>query len=62
MTPESVVDLYGGITPQLVPDFYGLKGDTSDNIPGVPGIGPKRQLPLLLSMATLMKCLLMQMK
>ena len=27
MTPESVQDLYGGITPELVPDFYGLKGD-----------------------------------
>ena len=32
MTPESVDDLYHGITPALVPDFYGLKGDTSDNI------------------------------
>ncbi|WP_428379521.1 DNA polymerase I [Olsenella sp. Marseille-QA0557] len=47
MTPESVVDLYGGITPQLVPDFYGLKGDTSDNIPGVPGIGPKKAAALI---------------
>ena len=35
MTPESVDDLYHGITPALVPDFYGLKGDASDNIPGV---------------------------
>ena len=47
MTPETVADLYHGITPELVPDFYGLKGDTSDNIPGVPGIGPKRAADLI---------------
>ena len=32
----AVTERYG-ITPELIPDFYGLKGDTSDNIPGVPG-------------------------
>jgi DNA polymerase I len=37
---QAVVDRYG-IPPELIPDFYGLKGDTSDNIPGVPGIGDK---------------------
>ncbi|HEX8646823.1 MAG TPA: 5'-3' exonuclease H3TH domain-containing protein, partial [Thermoleophilaceae bacterium] len=37
---EAVIDRYG-IAPELIPDFYGLKGDTSDNIPGVPGIGDK---------------------
>ena len=47
MTPESVDDLYHGIMPALVPDFYGLKGDTSDNIPGVPGIGPKKASALI---------------
>ena len=47
MTPESVDDLYHGITPALVPDFYGLKGDTSDNIPGVPGIGRKKASALI---------------
>ncbi|HEV7884914.1 MAG TPA: DNA polymerase I, partial [Solirubrobacteraceae bacterium] len=32
---QAVIDRYG-IAPELIPDFYGLKGDTSDNIPGVP--------------------------
>ena len=36
-----------GIDPELIPDFYGLKGDTSDNIPGVPGIGEKTASELL---------------
>src|SRR3954463_15556177 len=39
-TPERVEARYG-ITPDRVPDFIGLKGDSSDNIPGVPGIGDK---------------------
>src|SRR5205814_2126695 len=39
-TPERV-ELRLGITPDKVPDFIGLKGDPSDNIPGVPGIGDK---------------------
>ncbi len=39
-TPERVTARYG-ITPAQIPDFIGLKGDTSDNIPGVPGIGEK---------------------
>ena len=43
---EAVVDRYG-IAPRLIPDFYGLKGDTSDNIPGVPGIGDKTAAELL---------------
>ncbi|MCH3968727.1 MAG: DNA polymerase I [Atopobiaceae bacterium] len=47
MDPASVEDLYHGITPALVPDFYGLKGDSSDNIPGVPGIGPKKAAALI---------------
>ena len=53
MTPESVDDLYHGITPALVPDFYGLKGDTSDNIPGVPGIGPKKASQLIVQYGSL---------
>ena len=43
---QAVIDRYG-IPPELVPDFTGLKGDTSDNIPGVPGIGEKTASQLL---------------
>ena len=43
---EGVVARYG-IPPELIPDFIGLKGDTSDNIPGVPGIGDKTAAQLL---------------
>ena len=43
---DAVVDRYG-IAPELIPDFVGLKGDTSDNIPGVPGIGEKTASQLL---------------
>lgn len=41
-----VVDRYG-IAPEQIPDFIGLKGDPSDNIPGVPGIGEKTAGKLL---------------
>ena len=36
-----------GVPPELIPDLYGLKGDSSDNIPGVPGIGDKGAAELL---------------
>ncbi len=39
-TPARVESRYG-IRPEQIPDFIGLKGDTSDNIPGIPGIGDK---------------------
>src|SRR3954452_12126588 len=39
-TPERVEARYG-IRPDQIPDFIALKGDTSDNIPGIPGIGDK---------------------
>jgi DNA polymerase I len=43
---EGVVERYG-VPPELVPDLIGLKGDTSDNIPGVPGVGDKTAAQLL---------------
>ena len=44
--PAEVAERYG-VTPAQVPDFLGLKGDSSDNIPGVPGIGEKTAAKLL---------------
>src|SRR5215203_2201044 len=49
---QAVIDRYG-IPPEMIPDFYGLKGDTSDNIPGVPGIGDKTAAQLLQRFGTL---------
>jgi DNA polymerase-1 len=45
-TPERV-EARLGITPDQVPDFIGLKGDPSDNIAGVPGIGDKTASQLI---------------
>jgi DNA polymerase-1 len=42
-----------GVTPSQVPDFKALTGDASDNIPGVPGIGPKTAAALLNEFSTL---------
>lgn len=39
-TPEKVVERYG-LTPQQYPDFAALRGDPSDNLPGIPGVGEK---------------------
>ncbi|MFI4990470.1 MAG: DNA polymerase I [Solirubrobacterales bacterium] len=49
---QAVIDRYG-IPPESIPDFYGLKGDTSDNIPGVPGIGDKTASELIQSYGSL---------
>src|SRR6516225_1168201 len=43
---QAVIDRYG-VPPELIPDLYGLKGDTSDNIPGIPGIGEKTASELI---------------
>src|SRR6478609_6336867 len=49
---QAVIDRYG-IPPELIPDIYGLKGDSSDNIPGVPGIGDKTASELLQTFGSL---------
>jgi DNA polymerase I len=40
MTPDAVANRYG-IPPQLYPDLSALVGESSDNLPGIPGVGPK---------------------
>ncbi|MBZ9571860.1 hypothetical protein KJA15_00775 [Patescibacteria group bacterium] len=44
---EVVKEKYQGISPEQLPDFKGLKGDPSDNIPGVPGVGEKTAIFLI---------------
>ncbi len=51
-TPETVKEAYG-ITPAQDPDWKGLAGDSSDNIPGVPGVGDKTAVRLLNEYGTL---------
>ncbi len=46
LDPEGVTEKYG-VTPDQFTDFLGLMGDTSDNIPGIPGIGPKTAATML---------------
>ena len=53
---DGVVERYG-VPPELVADLIGLKGDTSDNIPGVPGIGDKTAAELLQRFGSLEKVL-----
>src|SRR5918912_1384821 len=68
MTPRGVSDVHVytpervearlGIRPDQVPDFIGLKGDTSDNIPGIPGIGDKTAGQLIAQYGSLDEVLL----
>ena len=44
--PDEVRERYG-VGPEQFPDFLGLKGDSADNIPGVPGVGDKTAAKLL---------------
>jgi len=46
MTPEAILQKYG-VTPAQIPSYKGLTGDSSDNLPGVHGIGPKAAAALL---------------
>jgi DNA polymerase-1 len=50
---EAAVKERFGLGPELLPDFKALKGDTSDNIPGLPGIGDKTATSLLQSYGSL---------
>ena len=51
-TPSRVYEEYG-FTPEQVTDWKGLAGDSSDNIPGVPGVGDKTAVKLLQEYGTL---------
>jgi DNA polymerase-1 len=51
-TPEAVQKRFS-FEPKLLPDYKGLRGDTSDNIPGVPGIGEKTGMTLVGKYGTL---------
>src|SRR5215468_4561511 len=51
-TPERV-EARLGVPPEKVPDLIGLKGDTSDNIPGIPGIGDKTAAELMIRYGSL---------
>lgn len=51
-TPELIMEQYG-LTPERMRDLKGLMGDSSDNIPGIPGVGEKTALKLLGTYGTL---------
>ncbi|MFN8109938.1 MAG: DNA polymerase I [Thermoleophilia bacterium] len=51
-TPEKVEERYG-LPPSLMPDFRGMVGDSSDNLPGVPGIGEKGAAQLIVKYGSL---------
>lgn len=44
---EAVKKRYNGLLPNQIPDYKGLVGDPSDNIPGVANVGPKTACPLI---------------
>ena len=52
MDREKVVELFG-VSPEQIPDLLGLWGDTSDNVPGAPGIGEKGARDLIQRFGTI---------
>lgn len=53
ITPESFPTLFPGLIPEQIPDFKGISGDSSDNIQGIKGVGPKTTFDLLTKYKTL---------
>jgi DNA polymerase-1 len=51
--PPKVVERYDGLVPLQLPDYRGLKGDPSDNLPGIPGVGEKTAIKLIKSAGSL---------
>src|SRR4029077_18568569 len=47
-----IVERTGGVTPDQYPDYAALRGDTSDNLPGVPGVGEKTAAKLITTYGT----------
>ena len=56
MTPAAVVEKYG-LTPEQYPDFAALRGDPSDNLPSVPGVGEKTATKWIIDYGSLEKLL-----
>ncbi len=58
--PVEIIDVEGvvakwGVRPDQITDYLGMIGDTSDNIPGIKGVGPAKARPLLKEFGTLEK-------
>jgi len=56
MTPEAVLEKYG-LTPAQYPDFAALRGDPSDNLPSIPGVGEKTAAKWIVEFGSLEKLL-----
>ena len=54
MTPEAVIEKYG-MTPEQYPDFAALRGDPSDNLPSIPGVGEKTAAKWVIEYGSLQK-------